>query len=138
MLHVYLFDTQGSSESVDVAKELVSMRLPDVKVLPVSAESVRSLMVSDGRVPLVPCVVSVDTKTGDWKDVFTNDFLFTHFMDPLRAATTAAAPPPPQSRSPPVEPHHQHRQLSINEIAQKMMEEREQDNPPRNPRFGMQ
>ena len=136
MLHIYLFDTQGSSESVDMAKELVAMKLPDVRVLPVSAEPIRNLMVSDTRVPLVPCVVSLDTRSGEWKDVFTNNFLLTHFMEPLRAATTAKDPPAAQFQDPLPQPQPQ-RQLSINEIAQRMMDEREQD-AVRNPRFGRQ
>lgn len=132
MLHVYLFDTQGSRESIDVAKELVSMKLPDVRVLPVSAEPVRQLMLADGRVPLVPCVVSLDMQSGEWKDVFTNTFLQSHFVEPLRAATQRKAEPEPRPQQQP------DRQLSINEIAQRMMDEREQDNPRNQQRFGRQ
>lgn len=119
MLHVYLFDTQGSAESIAIAKELIAMKLPDVRVLPVSAAPIREKMVAHGGVPLVPCVVSADPATGAWRDVYTSANLVSQFLEPLRAATSP--PPPPQPVAPPPP------SLSVAEIAQRMNDERESE-----------
>ena len=128
MLHVYIFDTKGCAEGVKVAQELVATRLPDVRVLPVSCPPIREMMIRDGRVPLVPCVVSIDTRTGEWKNVYTNEFLVSHFLEPLRAATkksTVVIPEEALQRRSMADPHHQ--KLSVAEIAQRMMDEREKE-----------
>ena len=128
ILHVYLFDTNGSSESVELARELVRMRLPDVRVLPANAPGVRELLVADARVPLVPCVVTMDVKTGEWRDVYTKEFLLSHFVQPLRAALAprSAAPEEEPSADMPIRRKDDAR-LSVTELAQRMMDERESD-----------
>jgi hypothetical protein len=115
LLHVYLFDSAGSRESVDIAHELVRLQLPDVRVLAVNAASVRKQMLRHGRLPLVPSVVTVNLQTGEWAEVYTHDYLVTHFLDPLRAAVAA-----PDLQPPP-------RELSVAEMAQQMMDERDKE-----------
>lgn len=88
-VHVYLFDFNGSKDAVDIARELMLIESDSVVVVPINAPDVLPLVRSDPRVSLVPCVVTCDAATGEWRDVYTGDFLFTHFLAPLRRAVKA-------------------------------------------------
>lgn len=85
MQHVYLFDVHGCQKSIDLARELLEVSSPDIAVVPVNHPSVHAQLARDGRVHLVPCVVSIDKNTGEWYEVYHNDFIDSHFMTPLRA-----------------------------------------------------
>lgn len=131
-VHVYLFDFNGSKDAVEIARELMLVESDSIVVLPINAPDVLPLVRADPRVSLVPCVVTCDASTGEWRDVYTGDFLFTHFLAPLRRAVKAkrseAAPSPyadeaQTAQRPGSGPAGSGQ--SAQEIAARMMQERE-------------
>ena len=83
-LHLYLYDKDGHSDSRAVAEALEEYGREDVKTIAINHPQILRMIAADGRVNLIPCVVSIDERTMDIVEVYEGEYLVSHFLDPLK------------------------------------------------------